>query len=128
MMKVQTNEFITGYVFAEADRKFVKKMTDNRDLERIVVDVDVPKVWFHMIYALNPSVSAPVYDVSYVTEHVLNTFKDVFTNWDIDCKSDVNHQYQRFRFYAQKKIERKKVTIEDIEKLLGYRIEIVSEV
>lgn len=128
MMKIQTNEFITGYVFAEADRKLAKKITEKRDIERIIVDVDVPKIWFHMICALNPSVSAPIHDVDYVTEHVTNTFKDVFPNWNIECTSDVNHQYQRFKFYAQKKIERKKITIQDIEKILGYRIEIISEV
>lgn len=128
MMKIQTNEFITGYVFAEAERKFVKRIKENPELEHIVVDVDVPKCWFHMIQALNPSVSAPVHDVSYITEHVLNALTDVLIKWDFDCTSDVNHQYQRFRFYAQKKIERKKVTVEDIEKILGYRIEIVSEV
>ena len=126
-MQAQHLEFIVGFTFGDIERRALKLLHENKYLEDIELAINIPKCWFNMIMPTSSCTFAPFEYQDYVIKHSCETLSIIFPDWNITCTSEVNKQYQQFKFKFEKKIVRQQLTIRDIEEILGYPIEIVAE-
>lgn len=126
-MQPQSLEMIVGYTFAGMQRRFFRLRRKNEYLEDAELTIDIPKLWFGVPNCTNSKSSATLDDQNYVIKRSCEILSIIFPDWNISCTSEVNHQYQQFKFKFEKKIIRQQMTIKDIEEILGYPIEIVAE-
>lgn len=126
MMKAQTLEFITGYLFGICERNILK-LIDGPTSKQMSgeVSVNVPLCW----YGLRPNSSDLEVDkfntqYSEVAIKLSSTLMDIFTDRIISTTTKRNKQYMEFttKFSAS----RRKITIPEIEEILGYKIEIID--
>lgn len=130
-MRKQTCEFIAGCVFTKMEATICK------ELKQIPATADVhigsceliPKIWFGL-----PCYSKLTNDITgdekfWLKEKLERLMEDVFPKFEITIIKIVpDAQYIRFDYNVVKKNSVKKMTVEQIEKELGYKVEIVSEV
>lgn len=127
-MQKQSLDFIVGYVFAKADRGIFKHFWTYENKNELLVSVDVPKIWFGL-----PSHNNITNDISgdkkyELIQKLTDTLNDLYPKLDSICeKITPEKQYLKFHFRVKYKEQIKKMTVEEIEKALGYKIEIVSE-
>ena len=128
MMKEQNSDFLTGYIFAEIQRIVYKQIYKNpKDINKINDFVLVPKIWFGLKSdkSVNNFISGFVRAT--LLNKISNVLKDLFPKWEsIEITCQPQQQYVRFDFTMMRQVP-KKLTIEEIEKKLGYKIEIISE-
>ena len=128
MMKEQNSDFLTGYIFAEIQRIVYKQIYKNpKDINKINDFVLVPKIWFGLKSdkSVNNFISGFVRAT--LLNKISNVLKDLFPKWEsIEITCQPHQQYVRFDFTMIRQVP-KKLTIEEIEKKLGYKIEIISE-
>lgn len=131
MMKKQTYEFIAGCVFTKMEATICK------ELKRIPATADVnigncelvPKIWFGLT-----SMSKATNDITgdekfWLKEKLEMLMEDLFPKFEITIVKIVpDAQYIRFDYNVVRKVPVKKMTVEQIEEELGYKVEIVSEV
>ena len=128
MMKEQNKEFLAGYIFAEIQRVVYKQIKKNpKTINKINDFVLVPKIWFGLKCDKNID--------NFISEGVRFTLlnilydvlKDLFPKWEsIEITCQPHQQYVRFDFTMIRQVP-KKLTVEEIEKKLGYKIEIIPE-
>lgn len=127
MMKKQSLSFIAGCLFTKMDRTVFRAIEGKDDN---VGDCEfIPKCWF----GLTPSkdyTNDIVGDTKYyLKNYVEDIFKQLYKDYDVTIiKVAPDKQYIRFDYNVVKKAPVKKMTVEQIEKELGYKVEIVSEV
>jgi hypothetical protein len=126
-MQPQSLEFIVGYTFADIQRRFFRLTHENKYLEDAELAINIPKLWFGVPNCTNSKSSATLDDQNYIIKRSCEILSIIFPKWNINSTSEVNHQYQEFKFKFEKKIIRQQMTIKDIEEILGYPIEIVAE-
>ena len=126
MMKEQSIPFIVGYLFSKVDMSIYKHFNAHK---RNLIDSQlVPKIWFGL-----SSCSSVTNDIKgelkYQMKMLLEkTLKDLYPKFETTVIRIVPEKhYIRFDFNVKPIPEVKKVTIEEIEKALGYKIEIVSD-
>lgn len=124
-MKEQTLEFNIGYAFAALDRAFIKCVDEKLDFD--FGKVLIPKVWFGYKYwsALEEDILNHIKRDIYT--RLYGIFEDIAPKWEVGLKIDQYKQYIRINYTFAKKEEPKKMTVNEIEKALGYKVEIVSE-
>ena len=126
MMRKQSLEFIVGYLFKSMDNSIFKHFNCYKGT--LVESHCVPKIWF----GLTPCSSITndiTGDMKYeLIQKLQDTLNDVYPKFNTICERVVpEKQYIRFDFKVTPIPEVKKMTIEEIEKALGYKIEIVSD-
>lgn len=126
-MQPQSLEFIVGYTFGDIQRRFLKLKAEHEYLEDAELALNIPKLWFGVPNCTSRKTSATLDDQNYIIKQSCETLSIIFPEWDITCTSEVNMQYQQFKFNLKKKVIRQQLTLRDIEEILGYPIEIVSE-
>lgn len=128
MMKEQNSDFLAGYIFAEIQRIAYKQIKKNpRNINEINDYVLVPKIWFGL--KCDKDVNNFIGEGARFTllNKIYSVLKDLFPKWEsIEITCQPHQQYVRFDFTMIRQVP-KKLTIEEIEKKLGYKIEIISE-
>ena len=128
MMQKQSLDFIVGYVFCKMDKSIYKHFHTYEHKSTLVESHCVPKIWFGL-----SSCSSITNDVTgdkkyELIQNLQGTLNALYPKFNTICERIVpENQYLRFDFKVTPIPEVKKMTIEEIEKALGYRIEIVSD-
>ena len=126
MMHKQSLDFIVGYLFKSMYTSIFKHFNCHKST--LVESHCVPKIWFGL-----SSCSSITNDITGDKKYELiqklqDTLNDVYPKFNTICERVVpEKQYIRFDFKVTPIPEVKKMTIEEIEKALGYKIEIVSD-
>ena len=126
MMQKQPLDFIVGYLFSKVDMSIYKHFNVHK---RNLIDSQlVPKIWFGL-----SSCSSVTNDIKGELKYQMKTLlektlKDLYPKFETTVIRIVpEKQYIRFDFNVKPVPEVKKMTVEEIEKVLGYKIEIVSD-
>lgn len=126
MMTKQPLPFIVGYLFKSMDTSIYKHFNCHKST--LVESHCVPKIWFGLSSCssiTNDIKGDYKYQLKVTLQKVLS---DLYPKFETICERIVPEgQYIRFDFKVTPIPEVKKMTVEDIEKELGYKIEIVSE-
>lgn len=128
MMQKQSLDFIVGYVFARADKAIFKHFWTYEHKNELLVSIEVPKIWFGL-----PSHNNITNDITgdkkyELMQKLTDTLNALYPKLDSICeKITPEKQYLKFHFRVKYKEQVKKMTVEEIEKELGYKIEIVSD-
>ncbi len=135
MMKQQSPEFLLGYSFSEMERKIIKDITgrDNSGIPRKpdTYTAQIPLLWFGITkpnssYHTTPMV---ILNVELTCEELAKkldeTLSDIFTKRKIHTVVFRERQYMKFVTTAIE--DRRKLTVSQIENILGYKITIVPE-
>lgn len=132
MMKQQSPEFLLGYLFNEIERKIIKDITgrDNPGLPHKpdTYSAQIPLWWFGITRPTSNHISPMVMlNVECMCEELAKkldeTLADVFTKRKIQTVVFRDGQFMRFVTTAIE--DRRKLTVSQIEDLLGYKITIV---
>lgn len=126
MMQKQSLDFIVGYLFKSMDNSIFKHFNCHKST--LVESHSVPKIWFGLSSCssfTNDITEDKKYELIQKLQDVLN---DLYPKFNTICERVVpEQQYIRFDFKVTPIPEVKKMTVEEIEKELGYKIEIVSD-
>lgn len=132
MMKKQTYEFIAGCVFNKMETNVFEKLKQIPATEcniNINSHEMIPKIWFG-ISSSHEVTNDITGDAKYWLKDKLEMLMaDLLPKFETTIVKIVpDNQYIRFDYNVVKKVPVKKMTVEQIEKELGYKVEIVSEV
>lgn len=128
MMKAKSLDFITGYVFAKMVRSIFKHFGNSDTKETLVESHSVPKIWFGLPYDINNIYDITVDDKYKIVQKLNDALNELYPKLDSICyKITTENQHLKFHFRVKYKEQIKKMTVEEIEKELGYKIEIVSD-
>ena len=126
MMAEQPIPFIVGYLFKCVDNSIVKHFSCYKDT--LVESYSVPTIWFGSSSrsCCSDDIKGELkYQLKIMLEKVL---QDWFPKFKIEVVRIIpENRFIRFDFKVTLISEVKKMTIEEIEKSLGYKIEIVSD-
>lgn len=126
-MITQPLEFCIGYAFGDIQRRFFKLYHEHKYLEDAELVLDIPKCWFEVKNPTRKDTMVKCTDSDKLIARTCETLELIFPEWNVSATTEVNNQYQQFKFKFEKKIVRQQMTIKDIEEILGYPIEIVAE-
>ena len=133
--KAMTVDFIAGYIYraiqyagSKETKGFKEFVTDGG----FVGEVVVPKVWICGYHNQTAELLGFRTKVKLVLESLQRAFSVMYAadnikliiNWEDTYRPADNHLFISYRVY---KDSPKKMTVSEIEKKLGYKIEIVSE-
>ncbi len=125
MMNKQSIDFVAGYIFGKVEKQIIKAHTEGQDDVRLPYQY-VPKLWF----GLKPEDNLPLKSRFELQRHLetlcqnYNTKNGVYTYSSyIDSKGP----YILVVLAGTRVVDRKEMTVEEIEKELGYKVKIVGE-
>lgn len=127
-MQKQPLDFIAGYVFARMDKAMFKHFWTYEHKNELIVSIEVPKTWLGLT-----SCSSVTNDITGDKKYELiqklnDTLNSLYPKLDSVCERITpENQYLKFHFRVKYREQIKKMTVEEIEKELGYKIEIVSD-
>lgn len=130
MMKTQTTEFILGYLFSEQERRIFKRISNKTtSMFRSPTDpciTKVPLLWFGIKHRLwnHPTFINTMITANDICVKLDSTLSDAFVNYDIHTTVTRDKQYLSFVTVIQQK--KRKMTIKEIEDILGFEIELTS--
>jgi hypothetical protein len=110
--------FIIGYTFGKIQQFWLGMCFKNHQFDGSVVVV--PKSWF----GLFEDCSEPYRKI---IQNVETLFNDLVNNYNISFDIKETDNDVGFHYIIRKLPDVKKMTVADIEKELGYKIEIISE-
>ena len=127
-VKVKQQDFILGYIFGKVEKVILQGFI-NKDKE-IHSSVQVPKAWF----GLRPVTDIAV-NLSLIQHDAYKwELRDILEGYNTDqrkYKYEIiirpDKQYIKFDFHGYYIEHVKEMTIEQIEKELGYKIKVVSD-
>ncbi len=125
MMKTQTLEFNIGYAFSKIERTYINCLDKGYETDGSCVYV--PKIWFDRCCFGCDTLDLRRECRVQVTKRLSELFKNIAPGWGITLSVRLEKQYVRIDYHIRKKEQPKKMTVEEIEKALGYKVEIVSE-
>lgn len=128
MMKPQSIDFIVGYLFSRMNEYIFEHFNINQCEEALVVSISVPKIWFGL--SSSHDITNDVKGVHKYAIRVLicETLTDNFPKLESCCERIVpDNQYIRFDFEVKYKEVVKKMTVTEIESILGHKIEIIGD-
>ena len=136
MRTQKPNEWVVGYVFHAFEDKLSRFIIEknkaqsghNLDTDDSIMKVcTVPKVLFGLREYKNRENTLDQADIEWyctaLNQELFEVFGHKFT-FDIICFPE--NQYMTFRMKAAKKAPPKKMTLKEIEAVLGYEVEIVK--
>ena len=124
----KSHDFIEGYIFGKIEKKIIEAFI-NKD-RNILCGVTVPKSWFGLRATKRSDVTLPEHEISKLRLELRDTVNSYNTNkrsYEYDINIFPEEQYIRFVFVGNHVEPVKEMTIEQIEKELGYKIKVVSE-
>lgn len=128
MMKEQSLDFIVGSVFARVDVDIYKHFAKEENKGALVKSYSVPKIWFGLTSChsyTNDIVGSKKYEM---IQKLADTLNDLYPKLETICERIVpENQYLKFDIKVKRREQVKKMTVEEIEEVLGYKIEIVSD-
>ena len=128
MMKEQSLDFIVGYVFARMDNSIYKHMWTECRKDPLVESFSVPKIWFGLSSChsyTNDIIGSKKYEL---IQKLTDTLNALYPKLETVCERIVpEKQYIRFDFRVKYRETIKKMTVSEIEEVLGYKIEIVGD-
>lgn len=128
MMQKYSLDFIVGYVFARVDKAIFKHFWTYEHKNELIVSIEVPKIWFGLT-----SCSSITNDITgdkkyELIQKLTDTLNTIYPKLDCVCNKLIpENQYLKFHFRVKYREQVKKMTVEEIEEALGYKIEIVSD-
>ena len=128
MMTKQPLPFIVGYLFKSMDTSIYKHFHTYEHISVLVESHSVPKIWFGL-----SSCSSVTNDITgdkkyELIQNLQDTLNALYPKFETVCERIIPEgQYIRFDFKVTPIPEIKKMTVDEIEKELGYKIEIVSD-
>lgn len=135
MMKQQSPEFLLGYLFSEIEQQIIKDITgrDNTGLPHKpnTYIAQIPLLWFGITRPNSTYHTTPmaILNVACMCEDLAKkldeTLSDVFTKRLIQTVVLRDGRYMRFVTTAVE--DRRKLTVSQVENMLGYKITIVPE-
>ena len=135
MMKQVSPEFLLGYLFSEIERKIIKDITggDNSGLPRKpnTYTAQIPLLWFGVTKPNSSYYTTPMVMLNIecmcddLAKKLDETLADVFTKRKIHTVVFRDREYMRFVTTAVE--DRRKLTVSQIENMLGYKVTIVPE-
>jgi hypothetical protein len=127
-MKSKSLDFIVGYVFAKMDRSIFKQFSHNDTKETLVESITVPKIWFGLSSCQQVTNDIKGDEKYVLRENICEALNSIYPRLETICERIIPEKcYIRFDFKVKYKEQVKKMTIEEIEEALGYKIEIVSD-
>ena len=128
MMKAKSLDFIVGYVFAQMDRSIFKHFSHNDTKETLVESIAVPKIWFGLSSCQQVTNDIKGDEKYLLRENIGEALNSVYPRLETICERIIPEKcYIRFDFKVKYKEQVKKMTVDEIEKALGCKIEIVSD-
>lgn len=128
MMQGKSLDFITGYVFAKMDRSIFKHFGNNDTKETLVESHSVPKIWFGLSSCQQVTNDIKGDEKYMLRENICEALNSIYPRLETICERIIPEKcYIRFDFKVKYREQIKKMTVEEIEKQLGYKIEIVSD-
>ena len=128
MMQKQPLDFIVGYVFAKMDRSIFKQFGHNDTKETLVESITVPKIWFGLSSCQQVTNDIKGDEKYILRENICEALNSIYPRLETICERIIPEKcYIRFDFKVKYKEQVKKMTVEEIETALGYKIEIVSD-
>lgn len=126
MMKAKSLDFITGYVFAKMDRSIFRHFNEYKST--LVESHCVPKIWFGLSSCQQVTNDIKGDEKYMLRENICEALNSIYPRHKTICERIIpEKQYIRFDFKVTPIPEVKKMTVEEIEEVLGYKIEIVSD-
>ena len=126
MMKKQSLDFIVGYLFNTMDKNIFKHFNCHKST--LVESHRIPKLWFGLSSChdiTNDIISEEKYELIQKLQNGLN---QLYPELETICEKIVpENQFIRFYFRVKYRELVRKMTVREIEKALGYKIEIVSD-
>ena len=132
MMKAKSLDFIVGYVFAKMDRSIFKHFSNNDTVidptETLVESITVPKIWFRLSSCQQVTNDIKGDEKYILRENICEALNSIYPRLETICERIIPEKcYIRFDFKVKYREQVKKMTVEEIEEALGYKIEIVSD-
>lgn len=121
MMKQQTPDFILGYLFNSVERKIVKAKLSTDKFPYPVTE-SIPLLWFGTRRSDPPASVLILADE--LCKRLDATLSDVFTKYSLTTEVVRDQQYFTFITTIE---NRRNLTVSQIEKLLGFKINIIEE-
>lgn len=132
MMQQQSPEFLLGYLFSEQERKIIKELSGRSEPYRVSPPnqfmSQIPLLWFGVRnpYYIHPASRAPLTDLTNeLCSKLDKTLKDAFPKRIFNTV--VRQERQYYYFITTMTEDRRKLTVSQIEDLLGYKVTIISE-
>ena len=128
MMKPQSVEFIKGYLFAQLERKLIKRKHEYGCKTNVSCEADVPLLWFGIKNPNNPycDLYTARTAAEVIAKELETTLMDVFTKDNVQIIVTRDKQY--FTFTCACIPQTKHMTIKQIEDALGHYVKIIPEV
>ena len=132
MMKAKSLDFIVGYVFAKMDRSIFKHFSNNDTVidptETLAESITVPKIWFGLSSCQQVTNDIKGDEKYLLRENICEALNSIYPRLETICARIIPEKcYIRFDFKVKYREQVKKMTVEEIEEALGYKIEIVSD-
>ena len=124
MMKQQSSDFIEGYVFSKIERNLSILLKQNK-VYNVTFNTSIPKIWFGLPCSQNNDVDLPNKIKEWYIEDLTKLFNAIVPDKTLQMDIYPELQYIVFSYKIADKV--KKMTKEEIENALGYKIEIISE-
>lgn len=128
MMKPQSLDFIVGYLFSRMDKYIFEHFNANQCEEALVVSINIPKIWFGLTSSHDITNDLKGFQKYAIRVAICETLTDMYPKLESCCgKIVADNQYIRFDFEVKYKEVVKKMTITEIESILGHKIEIIGD-
>lgn len=128
MMKPQSLDFIVGYVFAKMDRSIFKQFGNNDTKETLVESITVPKIWFGLSSCQQVTNDIKGDEKYLLRENICEALNSIYPRLETICERIIPEKcYIRFDFEVKYKEVVKKMTVTEIESILGHKIEIIGD-
>lgn len=126
MMKAQTLEFNIGYAFAKIDKKLFDYIKGG--CKGILIgEVSIPKIWFGLSCSTMSNVDISLSEKEEIGVRLYDIFENANPHFYLCINIRPDKQYITIDYVITRKEHPKKMTVNEIEKALGYKVEIVSE-
>ena len=126
MMTERSIQFIAGYLFSKMDNSFFRVLMTKPEFYSD--SQAIPKIWFGLRCSSDPT-NDIVGEIKYQLKEALEfSMTEMYPKYETKVTRIIpEKQYIRFDYTITKKEKIKKMTITEIEKELGYKIEIINE-
>ncbi len=130
--RVKTSEFIAGYCYKSIENATAKGTKAFKEIpdDGFVSEAVFPKVWVGGVPLANIELTPFRLKMEEVMQSVTNAFESVFGNNLQLIASWTDYEYAKAHISINYRVVKKmpkKMTVAEIEKKLGYKIEIVSD-
>ena len=124
----KSHDFIEGYIHGKIEKHIIEAIMHHD--AKVHTRTIVPKSWFGLRAVKSTSVTLPEHEVSKLRldlKDLLSQYSTDKTLFEYDICIQPDEQYIEFVFEGTRVIPVKEMTIEQIEKELGYKIKVIGD-